>query len=54
MYDLMVVVDVWALYSNLNSLLPIVFSLKESEYSYVQMVVSGIERQLGLIGGVTS
>jgi hypothetical protein len=37
---------------NLNALLPIVISLKESENSYVQMVVSGIERQLELIGGV--
>ncbi len=36
---------------NLNALLPIVFSLKNSENSYIQMVVSGVERQLELIGG---
>lgn len=37
---------------NLNTLLPIVFSLKDSKNSYVQTVVSGVERQLELMGGV--
>lgn len=37
---------------NLNALLPIAFSLKDSENSYVQMVVSSVERQLELIGGI--
>lgn len=37
---------------NLNALLPIVFTLKHSENSYVQMVVSGVERQLDLIAKI--
>jgi len=36
---------------NLNALLPIVFSLKDSDNSYIQKVVTGVERQLELIGG---
>jgi len=38
--------------NNLNTLLPIVFSLQDSENSYIQMVVSGVKRQLELIGGL--
>lgn len=37
---------------NLNTLLPIAFSLKNSKNSYVQTVVSGVERQLEMIGGI--
>lgn len=37
---------------NLNALLPIAFSLKNSKNSYLQTVVSGVERQLELIGGI--
>ncbi len=37
---------------NLNALLAIVFALKDSKNSYVQMVISGVERQLELIGEI--
>lgn len=37
---------------NLNTLLPIAFSLKNSGNSYLQLVATGVERQLALIGGL--
>ena len=37
---------------NLNTLLPIVFSLRESDNSYLKTVVSGVEKQLSLMGCV--
>lgn len=37
---------------NLNALLPIVFALKDSRNDYIKTVVSGVTRQLELIGNI--
>ena len=41
-----------AIVFNLNALLPIVFSLKDSNNRYIKMIVLGVERQQELMGGI--